>query len=112
VAKSRAPSTKGEQIAPPAVSIGSLLFHLVPEPPHAPTPERPDVSYDLRATAGAACETRGAQHGTVRIIDSEQRRDGRVTVWGTVQDAQQRRSFECTYDRRVIAFKLRPIQTR
>jgi len=78
----------------------------------AATPDRPEVTYDLRETASAACRARAARDGEVRIIDSEQRSDGRVTVWGIVQDARQRRSFECTYDRRVVAFELRPIRTQ
>ena len=70
------------------------------------------VTQDLRTAATEACRARGASSGTVQIIDAEQRTDGRVTVWGTVQAAQQRRSFECIYQGRVIAFRLRDIQTR
>lgn len=76
----------------------------------AATPERPDVAHDLRATAREACRARAAQHGTVQIIDAEQRRDGRVTVWGTVQDPGQRRSFECAYDGAVKGLRLRAIR--
>jgi len=92
--------------------VASLAASAVGAAVRAATPDRPDVVHDLRAAAAAACQARGARHGEVRIIDTEQRRDGRVTVWGTVQDAQQRRSFQCTYDRRVTAFDLRPIRTR
>ena len=78
----------------------------------AATPERPEVIQDLGPAATAACEERAAPLGRVHIIDVDQRPDGRVTVWGTVQDDSQRRSFECRWDRVVKAFKLRPIPTR
>lgn len=67
---------------------------------------------DRRAGATEACRARGASEGTVQIIDSEQRRDGRVTVYGTVQNAAGRRAFECVHDGRVLAFRLREIRTR
>ena len=76
----------------------------------AATPERPVVAEDRRAAARAACEAHAAQHGGVRIIDAEQRPDGRVTVWGTVEDDRERRRFECRYDGAVAAFRLRAIR--
>jgi len=76
----------------------------------AAAPERPVVTDDRRASARAACEAQAAPHGTVRIIDAEQRPDGRVTVWGTVQDDRERRAFECRYDGAVSAFRLRAIR--
>jgi hypothetical protein len=78
----------------------------------AAMPERPNVSDDRRPAATKACEARAAGLGTVRIIDAAQRPDGRVTVWGTVQDEKQRRSFECRFDGTVKEFKLRAIKTR
>jgi len=78
----------------------------------AATPERPVVSEDRRAAARAACEAHAAQHGGVRIIDTEQRPDGRVTVWGTVEDERERRRFECRYDGAVSDFRLRAIRQR
>jgi len=70
------------------------------------------VTEDRRPAANAACTARAAQHGTVHIIDTEQLENGRVTVWGTVQDAHQRRSFECVFTTKVDAFRLRQIRTR
>lgn len=78
----------------------------------AATPERAVVAEDRRATARAACEAHAAQHGRVHIIDAEQRPDGRVTVWGTVEDDRERRAFRCRYDGAVSAFRLRAIRQR
>ena len=78
----------------------------------AASPPRPDVAEDRRAAATEACEARATPLGRVRIIDADQRPDGRVTVWGSVEDDRQRRSFECRYDGTVKAFKLRPIPSR
>ena len=70
------------------------------------------VTEDRREAATAACRARAAQIGNVHIIDVEQRSNGVVTVWGTIQDAQQRRSFECTAERAITGFKLREIRPR
>ena len=70
-----------------------------------------DTNEDLRQPAVAACTERAAQSGTVHIIDAEQR-GGRVTVWGTVTDERDRRSFECTFNGRVSGFTLRAIRAR
>jgi len=78
----------------------------------AATPERPAVTDDRRAAARAACESHAAQHGRVHIIDAEQRPDGRVTVWGTVEDDRERRAFICRFDGEVSAFRLRTIPQR
>lgn len=75
----------------------------------AATPEPPVVTEDRRAAARAACEAHAAQHGRVHLIDAEQRPDGRVTVWGTVQDDGERRAFRCRYDGEVSDFRLRAI---
>lgn len=70
------------------------------------------VTENLQPVARIACEERAAQLGTVHIIDSEQRRDGLVTVYGTVQEPNRRRSFQCVHNRgRVAAFTLREIRT-
>jgi osmotically-inducible protein OsmY len=78
----------------------------------AATPDRAPVTEDRRAAARTACEARAAALGRVHIIDSVQNADGRVTVWGTVEDARERRSFECRFDGAVKEFKLRPIKAR
>jgi hypothetical protein len=77
----------------------------------AATAEDP-ITEDLRRPAVNACTARAEEHGEVRIIDAELHPDNRVTVWGTVQDAQQRRSFECRYNGEVRTFRLREIRAR
>jgi osmotically-inducible protein OsmY len=74
--------------------------------------QRPNVRDDRRATASAACQARAAGLGQVRVIDAEQRIDGRVTVWGTVESGGVRKSFKCGYDGKVTDFKLRAIPTK
>ena len=71
-----------------------------------------ETNEDLRDPAVAACTARAAPLGEVRIIDAEQRRGGRVKVWGTVQDAQQRQAFECSWAGEVSGFRLRAIAPR
>ena len=63
----------------------------------------------LRPEARAACTSRAAQYGTVNVIDVEQHRVDQIIVWGTVDDGQQKRSFECDYGTSVTGFKLREI---
>lgn len=61
----------------------------------------------LKPQATEACTQRAAQHGSVYVVDVEQRRADRLIVWGSVTDAQQRRStFECHFTTRLSAFKL------
>jgi len=72
--------------------------------------DRPEVADDRRPAATEACHARAATLGRVAIIDADQGAGGRVTVWGTVEDASQRRSFECRWDKgKVTGFKLRAI---
>ena len=91
--------------------VASMAASAVGAAVRAATPERPTVYQDIRTTAGDACRARAAPLGQVRIIDADQARDGTVTVWGTVEDATQRRSFECTFRGGVRGFQLRPIRT-
>ena len=74
-----------------------------------PRPQEVAYSTDLISAGREACRVRAAQHGSVHIIDAEQGRGGRVTVWGTVQEPSQRRAFTCTFDRTVSSFRLRAI---
>jgi hypothetical protein len=61
----------------------------------------------LRPQAIEACTQRAAQHGSVYIVDVEQRRADRIIVWGSVTDAQQRRrTFECHFTTSLRSFKL------
>jgi hypothetical protein len=67
---------------------------------------------DLAPAALEACRERAGQQGEVRIIDVERRRSGNAIVWGTAGDGAARRSFECRYDGRITAFRLRTITAR
>jgi hypothetical protein len=77
----------------------------------AGNPQRP-TDQDLREPAATACRARAAPLGRVRIIDADQRPDGRVKVWGIVEDDRQRRSFECSWDGRIRGFELRSVRAR
>ncbi len=72
--------------------------------------ERPDPNADLGPAARQACQTEASKHGEVRIIDVERRSAGKVIVWGTVEGAGGRRSFECGYNGRIAGFKVREIK--
>jgi hypothetical protein len=62
--------------------------------------------------AAEACKASASQHGQVRIIDVEARSSSKLVVWGTVETAEERRSFECTYNGKVSGLKLREIAAR
>lgn len=74
-------------------------------------PERKRTSNaHLKLTATQACTERAQQHGSVYIVDVEQRRTDLLIVWGSVTDAQQkRRTFECNFTTAITSFKLREI---
>ena len=64
----------------------------------------------LQPAAKEACTQRAAQHGSVYVLDVQQRLAHRIIVWGSVTDAQQRRrTFECHFTNAVVTFKLRDI---
>jgi hypothetical protein len=69
----------------------------------------PQSNAQLRPGAVEACSAQAAAYGAVHIIDVEQRSVDRLIVWGTAGEGQQRRSFECHFTTRVVAFKLRQI---
>ena len=71
-----------------------------------------ETNEDLRRPAVAACTARAIEHGEVHIIDAEQRRGGRVTVWGTVTTSERRQAFECRYNGQVSDFDLRVLPQR
>ena len=61
----------------------------------------------LKPTALEACTQRAAQHGSVHIVDVEQRRADLIIVWGSVTNPQQqRRPFECHFTTGLGRFKL------
>ena len=61
----------------------------------------------LRPQAIRECTQQAGQHGSVYIVDVEQRRADRIIVWGSVTDSRQRRrTFECHFTTRLGRFKL------
>ena len=74
--------------------------------------DKPDAvpTEDPGPAARTACTAEAAKHGEVAIIDTEYRSAARLIVWGTVQGATQRRSFECRWDGKIADFKLRDIR--
>jgi hypothetical protein len=74
--------------------------------PHIQAPLGPSNAH-LKPAATQACTERAGQHGSVYIVDVEQRRADRIIVWGSVTDAQQRRrTFECHFTTRLTRFNL------
>jgi hypothetical protein len=73
--------------------------------------DRPDAppTQDPGPAARQACTAEAERRGTVRIIDTEYRSASRLIVWGTVEAAGKRQSFECRYEGKIVAFKLRAI---
>jgi hypothetical protein len=63
----------------------------------------------LQPQARAACSAQAAQYGAVHVIDVQQKRIDRIIVWGTVDDAKQKRSFQCDFGTKIDGFKLRDI---
>ena len=68
-----------------------------------------ETNEDLRGAAVSACTSRALPFGEVHIIDADQRRHGRVNVWGTVEGPDQREAFECRWQGEVKSFRRRPI---
>ena len=66
----------------------------------------------LQPQAREACSARAAQYGAVHVIDVEQHRVDRIIVWGTVDDGQQKQSFQCAFGTAITGFTLRPIAPR
>ena len=86
-----------------AVQAALLAADLVPQ---LEAPLGPSNAH-LRPAATQACKHRAAQHGSVYLVDVEQRRQDRIIVWGSVTDAQrQRRAFECHFKTSIVRFKL------
>lgn len=63
----------------------------------------------LQPAAEKACTAHASQFGAVRIIDVQQSTTSKIIVWGTVDDAKARRSFECSFGTNITGFKLRVI---
>ena len=72
----------------------------------------PQGNQHLQPAAKGACSAHAAQYGLVRVIDVAQSSPSKITVWGTVDDGKQRRSFECSYGTNITGFKLRAITAR
>ena len=67
----------------------------------------PTSNEHLQPAARQACSDHAAQFGAVHIIDVQQRARNKITVWGTVDNGKDRRSFECGYGTTISGFKLR-----
>ena len=77
---------------------------------YVPEHEGPSNAHLIPA-ATQACTQQAGQYGSVYIVDVDQHRTDRIIVWGSVTDAQQRRStFECHFTTAVVRFKLREIR--
>ncbi len=63
----------------------------------------------LTLEAAQACRAQAARYGEVHVIDVEQRTTSKIIVYGTATSGADRRSFECTYTTKVVAFRVRPI---
>ncbi|MCY7340023.1 MAG: hypothetical protein LH465_08780 [Sphingomonas bacterium] len=72
----------------------------------------PQANGNLQPAARDACSAHAAQFGAVHIIDIEQRTPSKLIVWGTVDDGQRKRSFECSFGTKITGFTLRPIAAR
>jgi hypothetical protein len=74
--------------------------------------DKPDPvpTEDPGPAARQACTAEAAKHGEPSIIDTEYRSASRLIVWGTVQAASGRRSFECRWNGKIVDFKLRDIR--
>ena len=70
----------------------------------------PTSNEALQPQARDACMAQAAQSGTPHLIDVEQHRIDQIVVWGTVGEGPQKRSFECDFGTKIIAFKLREIR--
>lgn len=73
---------------------------------------KPVSNAHLKPVAVQACSDQAAPHGTVHVIDVEQRATGRMIVWGTATRGDRRLSFECHFTDVVAAFKLRTVRAR
>jgi hypothetical protein len=69
----------------------------------------PQSNEHLKPEAVQGCTAHASQYGDVRIIDVEQRNMSKIIVWGTVQNEEDRQSFECAFGTRITGFKLRRI---
>ncbi len=73
---------------------------------------QPKSNAHLQPNAKAACSASAGRYGSVHIIDVEQRSADRIVVWGTIDDGERRRSFECGFKTAITYFKLREIHAR
>jgi hypothetical protein len=73
---------------------------------------KPVDNQGLQPQAREACTVEAAKYGAVHVIDVEQNRVNKIIVWGTVETAKGKQSFQCDFGTRIAAFKLRPIARR
>ena len=73
---------------------------------------QPRAIANLNEVAAEACRAHAARFGEVRIIDVVPRGPDKAVVWGAVETAAGRRSFECRYAGKISGFKLRAATPR
>jgi len=73
---------------------------------------QPRAIANLREAAAAECRAEASKYGETRIIDVVLRGPDKAVVWGSVEAAAGRQSFECRYDGKIAGFKLRPVTRR
>ena len=70
---------------------------------------KPVDNQALKPQAREACSAQASQYGTVQVIDVEQHSLDKIIVWGTVDDGNHRRSFQCNFGTKITSFIMRPI---
>jgi len=73
---------------------------------------QPQAIANLRDVAAEACRAHAAQYGEPRIIDVVVRGPDKAVVWGAVEAAAGRQSFECRYSGKIAGFRLRAVRPR
>jgi hypothetical protein len=76
--------------------------------------DRPDRApkEDPGPVARRACTAHASQYGTVKIIDTVYKSVAKVTVWGSVEGAGPKRSFQCRWDGKIVGFELKEVGGR
>ncbi len=76
--------------------------------------DRPDKApkEDPGPVARQACSVHASQYGTVQIIDVVYKSVAKVVVWGAVEGAGRKRSFQCRWDGKIVGFELKEVAGR
>ena len=73
--------------------------------------DRPDRApkEDPGPAARQACTVHASQYGTVKIIDVVYKSAAKVVVWGSVEGASGKRSFQCRWDGKIVGFEMKEV---